>query len=588
MKTEYSLRYTSLGAVFAFVGILIIGQLIRFQFSPSKPDLIDNELNYYWSWKILTPERGTIYDRWGHVLAGNTTVYEVGVDLSVVKNPESIALACSVVLGLDYYQVLTIASQPVSEDARYIVLDNYVPPEKIGELESLIEELKNSEQQSPDKNGNPHSLRGLTFSPHLDRYYPEREFAANLLGFYSRDEIGYYGIEQRFDRLLSGIKKPVKIPRDPNLAFEEMPEVPDGASLILTIDREIQAAVEAILDQALQDSGAKNGTIIVMQPENGEILAMASTPRIDLNEYWRLDEYFAERQAYNLAVDSYEPGSVFKVFTMGAAIDADVVEPDTVFVDTGYIEVGGIGITNWDGGAWGPQTMIGCLQHSLNVCLAHVGTLLGPGLFYDYMQKFDFGRSTGIELADETIGRLKLPGDDDWYAADLGTNSFGQGVAVTPLQMIKAISAFANHGKMVVPHLVYATVKGDRQYVTPTHIAGTPVTPETAQTITDMLAISLEQEASSALVEGYRVAGKTGTAEIPGEYGYTSSLTNASFVGWGPVDDPQFIVYIWLQEPTVAPWGSVVAAPVFSQVVQRLVVLMNIPPDAVRASLTTP
>jgi cell division protein FtsI/penicillin-binding protein 2 len=228
------------------------------------------------------------------------------------------------------------------------------------------------------------------------------------------------------------------------------------------------------------------------------------------------------------------------------------------------------------------------MQHSLNVCLAWVATETGASTFYEYMRNFGLGRLSGVELAGEVPGRLKLPGDNDWYTADLGTNAFGQGVTATPVQLAMAISAVANDGNMMVPHVVQSVIYENHQYAVAPQVAGTPISAETAHSLTNMLAVSLEEEASSALVDGYRVAGKTGTAEIAGPGGYTSDLTNASFVGWGPVDDPQFLVYIWLQKPTSSPWGSVVAAPVFSEVVNRLVVLMDIPPDGIRQAMLVP
>ena len=169
----------------------------------------------------------------------------------------------------------------------------------------------------------------------------------------------------------------------------------------------------------------------------------------------------------------------------------------------------------------------------------------------------------------------------------LGTNAFGQGVAVTPLQLAVASAAIANDGKLMAPHIVRAVVNNNQQFDTPPRLIGMPISFKTANTLTEMLASSLEKEASDSLVEGYRVAGKTGTAEIPTPYGYSSSATNASFVGWGPVDDPKFLVYIWLEKPTTSPWGSVVAAPVFRQAVEHLVVLMDIPPDDVRRKIFT-
>jgi cell division protein FtsI/penicillin-binding protein 2 len=386
--------------------------------------------------------------------------------------------------------------------------------------------------------------------------------------------------------MLAGKAQTVLMPRDPNLVGE-LPNIPNGASLVLTIDRDIQSSMEDLIDSAVENNGADSGTIVVLDPQTGEILAAATTPRLDLNEYWDYAKVFKGETPFNRIVSqAYEPGSVYKVLTMAAALDKGAVKPDTTFIDTGVIEVGGAYIYNWNSGAWGPQDMTGCLQHSLNVCLAWVATQLGAKDFYSYMRSFGIGHSSGVDLAGEQSGRLKVPGDEDWYDADLGTNAFGQGVAATPLQMAAAIAAVANDGKMMAPHIVRAIVDKGQQFNIEPRVISVPIRKETAKTLTDMLAISLEEEASDALVEGYRVAGKTGTAEIPTPFGYSSSATNASFVGWGPVDDPQFLVYIWLEKPTSSPWGSIVAAPVFRQAVEKLVVLMDIPPDRVRRALT--
>jgi cell division protein FtsI/penicillin-binding protein 2 len=271
---------------------------------------------------------------------------------------------------------------------------------------------------------------------------------------------------------------------------------------------------------------------------------------------------------------------------MASALDSGAVTPETVFVDTGVIEVGGAIIYNWNQGAWGPQDMQGCMQHSLNVCLAWIATQVGAEGYYPYLKKFSIGHVTGIDLAGEASGRLKEPGDSDWYAADLGTNAFGQGVSATPIQMATAISAVANKGVMMAPKIVESVVSEGYQHQIDERVLGVPISAETAHTLSELLARSLEQESSDALVTGYRIAGKTGTAEIPTPYGYTSNQTNASFVGWGPVDDPRFLVYIWLEKPSTSPWGSVVAAPVFQRAVEELVILLNLPPDAVRRRLS--
>jgi len=201
------------------------------------------------------------------------------------------------------------------------------------------------------------------------------------------------------------------------------------------------------------------------------------------------------------------------------------------------------------------------------------------------MQAFGIGHLTGIDLAGEVPGRLKIPGDEDWYDADLGTNAFGQGVSATPLQMAAGIAALANDGKMMAPHIVRSVVNDGYQHDIEKRIVGMPIKAETAVLMTKLLARSLETESSDALVTGYRLAGKTGTAEIPTPFGYTTNETNASFVGWGPIDDPQFLVYVWLERPQSSPWGSVVAAPVFREAVEELVVLMDLPPDDIRSDL---
>jgi cell division protein FtsI/penicillin-binding protein 2 len=190
-------------------------------------------------------------------------------------------------------------------------------------------------------------------------------------------------------------------------------------------------------------------------------------------------------------------------------------------------------------------------------------------------------------MAGEAPGRLKVPGDADWYPVDLGTNAFGQGVAVTPIQMMAAVSAVANNGRMVIPHVLYAMVRDGRQHEVPEQFGATPISEQTAATLNEMLAISLEQESSLALVPGYRVAGKTGTAQIPVNGIYDGSQTNASFIGWGPVDDPQFMIYVWLERPTTSPWSSETAAPVFAQMAQRAVVLLDIPPDSIRHQIAS-
>ena len=577
-------RFWAAGLGLALMGAAIIFQTIRLQNSPVAQEFIDRSEFYSRLSKTIDPPRGQIFDRYGNLLAGNRTVYEIGVDLASVEDPQAIAIALSALVGADYNIILQITNQPPSENAVYAVLADFVLPENIDLLKAYDVNRPRQDYDSLLCSNDP-ALASLICRPHLMRTYPENNLASNVLGFVSRDGIGYFGIEQQYQDVLTGKSETFWIPTDPS-EVSELPEVRDSASLILTIDREIQSMIEQILGEQIELTGAESGTAIVMHPNTGEILAMTSTPGLNLNQYWNYPELYTNSTPFNRAISqSYEPGSVFKIITMAAALDHETVKTDTTYLDNGYIEVGGIGIRNSDRLAGGQQDMLGCMQHSLNVCFAWIGQELGAETFYDYMQDFGFGYPTGIDLAGEASGRVKLPGDSDWYPADLGTNTFGQGIAVTPLQMVMAVSALMNEGQMVIPHVVKAIIQDGGQYNISPQFAGTPISAETANILREMMAISLENGIQQALVSGYRMAGKTGTAEIPGKNGYLINVTNTSFIGWGPNEDPQFIVYLWLEKPESSIWASQVVAPLFSNIAERLVILMDIPPDRLKADI---
>jgi len=584
MPREHSWRYLLMGGFFALMGVLIMYKTFTIQSSPDAVVFLNQSEYYSRLLKTVYPPRGEIYDRNGNLLAGNRTVYEIGVELASVHDPKSIALALSALVGADYNKVLGAASQPASADAIYAVVADYVLPEKI-ELLKAYDVSRAPEPQESLRCSNDPALIALICRPHLARSYPERDLASNVLGFVNRESSGNFGVEQQYQDLLAGLPENIWVPTDPN-RVQELPEVPAGASLMLTIDREIQALVEDELDRQIAMTGAESGTVIVMDPTTGEILAMVSSPRMDLNDYTHYEEIYTPTTPYNRAVgEIYEPGSIFKVVTMAAAIDQGMVTPETKFIDTGVFNYGGISVRNWNGQAWGEQTMLGCMQHSLNVCLSWVGSELGAENFYNYVQGFGFGNPTGIDLAGEATGTVKLPGAVDWYPADLVANTFGQGIAVTPMQMVMAVTAFVNDGQMVIPHMVKGLIQDGSQYNISPQFAGAPISAETAHTMTEMLADSLEIEGSLALVPGYRLAGKTGTAQIPGDSGYILNQTNTSFIGWGPVDDPRFVVFVWLEKPETSIWASEVAAPFFADIVERLVVLMRIPPDEQRQAM---
>ena len=357
----------------------------------------------------------------------------------------------------------------------------------------------------------------------------------------------------------------------------------------MTIDREIQFLSEQVLAESIQEYEAESGMMLVGDPTTGDILAIASVPGFDPNDIEAVITD-TENVGRNPAVsEQFEPGSVFKVITMAAALESGVFSRYSSYFDTGKFEYGGIVIKNWDLKAHDHQDMTGLLARSLNVGAATLSTTLGAKQYYDYLQAFGIGRLTHVDIQGEETGSLRRPGDPHWHDADLATNSFGQGLAVTGLQMLTAVSAVANGGVIMQPHLLQEIRDGDMVYTAKPKILGNPISREVANTLTDMLTASLQTETShsKALVGGYKLAGKTGTAQIPMPYGYDTERTMASFIGWGPVDQPRFIIYVKLDAPQTSQWGSSTAAPTFAKMVERLVIHMEIPPEEIRQRLAS-
>jgi cell division protein FtsI/penicillin-binding protein 2 len=566
MQTTILGRARFLGIGLAGFALIVIVQLVRIQFGADQTYFRDLSVEISSQAREFAPARGSIYDRNGELLATNDVQYEIGINPVFVVNPEHVIRALSDTLGKPASEI----EAAIASDERYVLIARPVS----GEMGDHLIQL--SETEGID-------LNGVSVTPIAHRSYPGGLLAAQTLGFVGYNplgsQLGYYGVEGFYNDLLSGksiqgVEQLVPFDAQPN------PVPAQGSDLVLTIDRDIQFLVEGILNDAVVRYGAQGGTIVVMDPQTGEILAMAGNPTYDPNNYGSAP--IPEPQNPSVT-GQYEPGSTFKILTMAAALDSGLVTPDSTFTDPGVIEVGGAQIRNWDGGGWGLQDMTGCLRHSLNVCMAWLSTSMGPTTFYDYMRAFGIGERTNVDLANEAPGRLKVPGDADWFDSDLGTNAYGQGVAVTPLQLLTAISAVANDGVMMQPHILREVRNGDSVHTTNLQQLGRPISVETARTLTNMLSVSLETgEATTALVPGYRIAGKTGTASIPVPGGYDQEQTIASFVGWGPIDDPKFLVLIRLDRPTASIWGSETAAPVFGTLAQRLVVLMQIPPDDIR------
>jgi cell division protein FtsI/penicillin-binding protein 2 len=410
------------------------------------------------------------------------------------------------------------------------------------------------------------------------------------LGIVNDTGYGFYGVEGYYNQLLHGNKGTLQVEQSP--VGKELPKLPlaetlaqPGTSLILTVDRNIQYIAEQELRRSLDEFGAEGGTVVIVQPQTGAILAAVSSPSFDPNDFVNEDpDLLADPSVSKM----WEPGSIFKIVTWAAGLDSATINPNTTFYDEGALEVGGRVIQNWDRKGHGLVTMTDGLVQSLNTVAAFVSTSMGKDRFYAYLRRFGFGTLTSVDLSSEGPGMVKLPGDSNWFPSELGTNSFGQGIAVTPMQMIVAVSAVANRGTMVKPHIVQQFVARDPESGQLEPVAVEPmivrraISQETAETLTGMLVEVVEQNATRAQVSGYRIAGKTGTAQIPTPYGYHPSDTIASFVGFAPADDPQFIVLVKLDRPRASPWGSQTAAPTFRAIAERLFAYMQIPPDDIR------
>lgn len=572
------------------MGLMVAGllvQLIRVQFGPYAPVFAARGDVGASRIEQVVPSRGLIYDRKGNLLAANASRYYMEVEIRQL-NPVStraIAEVLSKILVLPLEHLYGQLTEDWAGRGQFRIRltrldrDGQTWPITVDKNVASVLNGFLADPEAPD-------LSGLDLVPAPLRVYPAGSLAGHVLGFVNQEDQGYFGVEGYYDEWLSG--KPITIER-PMIPPEARlsPDPPAGVNLVLTLDLEIQQMVEIELQKAIESSGAESGQVIVMDPRNGEILAMAAWPVLDPNRYepWLVKVGKGEPVITPAVAAQFEPGSTFKVLTMAAALDAGKVEPDTEFIDEGSIEVGGNLIRNWDGSAWGPQTMLGCMKHSLNVCLAWVAAeKLGASELYSYLDAFDIGQLTGVDLAGEVPGQLRTTRHPEWTESDLGTNAFGQGVSVTPIQLLAAIGAVANDGLLMQPHLVRQVVGPQGAYSPNPTVLGRPITAETAEQLTEMLSTTLEGETPFAHVPGYVLAGKTGTAQVPTERGYDPNVTIASFVGWGPLPDPQFLILVRLDKPESSPWGSVVAAPVFQKVVERLVVMMEIPPDGMRES----
>ena len=431
-----------------------------------------------------------------------------------------------------------------------------------------------------------YQLPGFGFLEENKRYYPNEKLAAQLLGFVGSDDQGLEGLEAKLDSVLKGSKGKQNIFTDnqgrpifQSVFSLKSPE--EGRKVLLTIDQNIQFIVEQSLDKAMAATGSAAATAIVMDPKTGDVLAMVSRPTYNPNQFWK----GGPGEWRNRAVANvYEPGSTFKSIVLAAALNEGTVHPGQWFQDNGAIEVSGRRIQNWSGESYGAVPLEAVIKQSLNTGFVQIGLGLGGERLTRYARDFGFGRPTGIDLAGEEEGILFEP--KDMRDSDIATMAIGQSIAITPLQLVTAVSALANDGVLLKPHIIKEVQNGDGsvQQAYATEVVRRVIRSETAQTLKGLLEkVVSEGGGGKAAVKGYRIAGKTGTAEKLREDGggYYQGRYIASFAGFAPVEEPRIAVLVVLDDPRGVYYGGQIAAPVAGEIFSQIFRYLNILPSGV-------
>ena len=563
-------RFTWRFAVLALVLLVstggIIGRLVYIQVLHHQRYWVEAQEEHL-DKKLVRSERGAILDRNGFPLATSIDVFDVYVDRRAwaedVTRAQETAAGLAPHLGLDEASLLALllagGEGPVELMADGIDFSNGREIERLG-------------------------LPGVTVAAATKRFYPEGDTASALLGFLGRDHSGLAGLEADLESVLGGQPGVLYFERDGGgnpIAVGRTTELPGqpGSDVRLTIDRYIQSLVEDELEFQLQAHKATGGTIIVMDPMTGAIFAMASRPSFKLSEL-NLDNPQQELYRNRPVTDAYEPGSVLKVITMATAIDLDLVNPNTTYYDSGTVQKGGYTFANWDFSANGEQTMTQLLQKSLNTGAIWLSDLIGPERLYESIDRFGFGEPTYSGLGGESAGLLRTHEDAEWYAADLATNSYGQGIAATPLQVITAIASVINGGNLMRPYIVEEIDGPDGRRVYEPVVVRQTISAATSATMVEMMRQVVDGvPGHRAQVEGYDVGGKTGTTLVSIPTGYALDSTLATFVGFAPADDPAILMLVKIDQPQDDPLGGIVAAPVFGKLAPKLLAYLNIRPN---------
>jgi cell division protein FtsI (penicillin-binding protein 3) len=509
----------------------------------------------------LTPQRGTIFDSNGEELAVSVDVDSIYVEPKKLEDRAVATKQLAKALGLTKKTV----KAKLKGNSNFVWLKRQVNPGQSDMVRSL-------------------NLKGVGMIKETRRFYPNSNIAAHLLGFTGLDPKGLEGLELKYDKEILGRGGYLVMERDAlgrglGSGLPQVQGATRGHDLYLTLDKNLQYIAERELADGLRKTNAKAGTVVMMEPATGKVLAMASYPEYNPNSFFR----HKPSQWRNRAVcDSYEPGSTFKVILMAAALNEAVVSTSQkIDCENGKFRVGGKNIH--DHKKYQKLTPAEIIKYSSNIGSAKIGKLLERKVFHSYLRNFGFGQQTGIDLPGEAVGILRPP--NKWFEVDLANISFGQGVSVTPIQLATAVSSIANGGYLMEPYVVDRIVdsQGQVSQQNRPRVVRKVIARDVAQTVTRMMEMTTEDggTATNARVPGFRVAGKTGTAQkvdaVTGTYSVDKRV--ASFVGFLPAEDPRLVMLVSIDEPKKVVYGGLTAAPVFSRIAAQAMQYLKVQPN---------
>lgn len=546
--------------IFFIIGyILVLLSLLRIQFFTTNYA----DMAAYVRKNVITAKRGEVFDTNGEVLSGSLVKYDLTIDPLFFKASSEQLKKIASVLSED---IASLEARLGAGSDRWAMLANDVPMEKYLALRTM-------------------GFSGLYADQRLHRVYPEASLAGVLTGFVGKDaegkQVGYYGLEGYYESELKGLDGYYEGERDPLarplfFGYQDQLGSQDGRDLYLTIDKSVQQITKSIVLKGMELHKPKELCIVVADPKNMAILALSCLPDYDPREYGKFPDA-TYRNA--LISDVYEPGSTFKPIIVASAIEAKAITPTEILDESGPVEVGDYSIRTWDNKYRGSIAIPDILAKSSNVGMVRIGQKLGDEGVFATLTRYGFGTETGIDLQGEVPGSVRAKGD--WYPIDYATATFGQGLAITPIQLVTAFASVINGGELVRPYVVSKMSDGVKTSIHPQRTVVRRVISESnSRIMRKMLEYTVENaEYKWQKPAGYRFGGKTGTAQIPIEGKYDTSKTIASFVGFAPVDNPKFIALVILKEPTTSSWGSETAAPLFFDLAKELISYYNIPPE---------